>query len=128
MSTSIYFILLVVHTHYYNQHFNQREGGGRSRPVNLFTCFHFHFPTLPVSCTQFVFLGSVEYIVSCHCFGIETVGKEKIYIIIFHFWRKRKKNSVLELYRFLSIYLSCLYVSMSVFLSMPVCLVLFVFV
>ena len=90
MSTSIYFILLVVHTHYYNQHFNQREGGGRSRPVNLFTCFHFHFPTLPVSCTQFVFLGSVEYIVSCHCVGIETVGKEKIYIIIFHFWGKRK--------------------------------------
>ena len=60
-------------------------------------------------------------------FGIETVGKEKIYIIIFHFMGE-KENSVLELYQFLSIYLSYLYVSMSVSLSMPVCLVLFVFV
>ena len=126
MSTSIYFTLLVVHTYYYSQHINRREGGGEViLSVNLFTCFH--FPTLLVSCTHFVFLGSVEYIVSCHCFGIETVGKEKIYIIIFHFMGE-KENSVLELYQFLSIYLSYLYVSMSVSLSMPVCLVLFVFV
>ena len=90
MSTSIYFTLLVVHTYYYSQHIDRREGGGLKHilSVNLFTCFH--FPTLLVSCTHFVFLGSVEYIVSCHCFGIETVGKEKIYIIIFHFWGKRK--------------------------------------
>ena len=39
-----------------------------------------------------------------------------------------KDNSVLELYQFLSIYLSYLYVSLSVSLSMPVCLILFVFV
>ena len=69
---------------------------------------------------DFVFLGSVEYVISslfwemkkyCH---LSSMGE--------------KDNSVLELYQFLSIYLSYLYVSLSVSLSMPVCLILFVFV
>ena len=83
MSTSIYFTLLVVHTYYYSQHINKREGGGRSKlSVNLFTCFH--FPTLLVSFTHFVFLGSIEYVVSYHCFGGELVGKEKYYHLSFY--------------------------------------------
>ena len=84
MSTSIYFTLLVVHTYYYSQHINRREGG-RSKhilSVNLFTCFH--FPTLLVSFTHFVFLGSIEYVVSYHCFGGELVGKEKYYHLSFY--------------------------------------------
>ena len=82
MNTSIYFTLLVVHTYYYSQHINRREGGGRSKhilSVNLFSFSH-------SACffTHFVFLGSIEYVVSYHCFGGELVGKEKYYHLSFY--------------------------------------------
>ena len=62
---------------------------------------------------------------SVHCFGGELMGNEKYCHLSS---MGEKDNSVLELYQFLSIYLSYLYVSLSVSLSMPVCLILFVFV
>ena len=79
--------------------------------------------------THYVFLGSIKYVVSYHWWRANGKGKS---IIIFHSMGEKDK-SVLELYQFLSVYLSfCLYVSMSlclyVCLSMPVCLVLFDFV